>query len=95
MAKQNKPGTGRPQFPELAKFCLSLCVLPHGNADCERVFSMVRHIKTEVRNQLGNDSYDTQEALLAAGRNSLQNMGQCCYDVKVGRDLLRVPKQQP
>ena len=55
MAKQKKPGTGLPQFPVLAKLCQSLCVLPHGNADCERVFSMVRHIKTEFRNQLGND----------------------------------------
>ena len=34
---------------------------------------MVRHIKTEFRNQLGND---TEEALLAVGvgRISLQNM---------------------
>ena len=46
MAKQKKPGTGLPQFPVLAKCCQSLCVLPHGNAYCERVFSMVRHIKT-------------------------------------------------
>ena len=43
---------------------------------------MVRHKKTEFRNQLGNV---TEEALLAVGRNSLQNMGQCCYEVKVGR----------
>ena len=42
MAKQKKPGL--PQFPLLANFCQSLCVLPHGNADCERVFSMVRHM---------------------------------------------------
>ena len=50
---------------------------------------MVRHIKTEFRNQLGND---TEEALLAVGRNSLQNMCQCCYEVKVGRDLIKSAK---
>ena len=89
MAKQKKPGTSLPQFPVLAKFCQSLCVLPHGNADCERVFSMLTHIKTEFRNQLGND---TKEALLAVGRNSLQNMSQCCYEVKVGRYLIKSAK---
>ena len=52
---------------------------------------MVRHIKTEFRNQLGND---TEEALLAVGvgRNSLQNMGQCCYKVKVGIDFIKSAK---
>ena len=44
---------------------------------------MVRHIKTTFRNQLGNDTK-------AVGRNSLQNMGQCCYEVKVGRDLIKI-----
>ena len=44
---------------------------------------------TTFRNQLGND---TEEALLAVGRNSLQNMGQCCYEVKVGRDLIKNTK---
>ena len=34
----------------------SLYVLPHGNADCERIFSMVKQIKAEFRNQLGNDT---------------------------------------
>ena len=50
---------------------------------------MVRHIKTEFRNQLGND---TAEALLVVGRNSLPNMGQCYYEVKVGRDLIKNTK---
>ena len=65
-------------FPVLAKFCQSLCLAP---------WKRRLHIKTEFCNQLGND---TEEAFLAVGRNSLQNMGQCCYEVKVGRDLIKI-----
>ena len=50
---------------------------------------MVRYIKTEFRSQLGND---TEEALLAVGRNSLQNVGQVCYEVKVGKDFIKSAK---
>ena len=89
VGKQKTPGTALPYFPLLAEFCQALCVLPHGNADCERVFSMVRHIKTEFRNQLGNE---TEQALLAVHRNALQNQGQCCYEVKVPKELLKEAK---
>ena len=57
-------------------------------ADCERVFSMMRHIKKNFAISWG----EREEALLAVGRNSLQNMGQCCYEVKVGRDLINSAK---
>lgn len=39
-------------FSELAHFALSTLSLPHANADCERVFSKVNLIKTEIRNRL-------------------------------------------
>ena len=89
MAGQKKPGTDVAHFPVLVKLCQSLCVLPHGNADCERIFSMVRHIKTEFRNQLGSG---TEEALLAVGRNALQNTNKSCFDLKIDRDLLKSAK---
>ena len=59
------------------------------NADCEWVFSMVRHIKTEFRNQLSNE---TEQAILAVHRNSIQNQGQCCYEVKVSKEVLKDAK---
>ena len=89
MATQTKPGTALPQFPLLAEFCLALCVLPHGNADCKRVFSMVRHIKTEFRNKLGND---TEQAIIAVNRNTIQNGNQCCYTVKATDEVLKAAK---
>ncbi|KAI5633181.1 hypothetical protein NE865_14133 [Phthorimaea operculella] len=39
-------------FSELARFALSTLSLPHANADCERVFSKVNLIKTNLRNRL-------------------------------------------
>ncbi|KAJ0172078.1 hypothetical protein K1T71_012051 [Dendrolimus kikuchii] len=39
-------------FCELARFALSTLSLPHANADCERVFSKVNLIKTDIRNRL-------------------------------------------
>ncbi|CAG4952589.1 unnamed protein product [Parnassius apollo] len=39
-------------FSELAHFALSTLSLPHANADCERVFSKINLIKTEIRNRL-------------------------------------------
>lgn len=39
-------------FSELAHFALSTLCLPHANADCERVFSKVNLIKTDIRNRL-------------------------------------------
>ncbi|GBP92890.1 hypothetical protein EVAR_49049_1 [Eumeta japonica] len=39
-------------FSELAHFALSTLSLPHANADCERVFSKVNLIKTDLRNRL-------------------------------------------
>ena len=40
------------QFGKLSKFSHILLVLPHSNADVERLFSMVRKIETEERSQL-------------------------------------------
>lgn len=39
-------------FSELTHFALSTLSLPHANADCERVFSKVNLIKTDIRNRL-------------------------------------------
>ena len=36
------PVTGTSRFPTLAKFMTAILILPHSNADCERLFSMVR-----------------------------------------------------
>lgn len=40
------------QFYELSTFCLTVMSLPHSNAQCERIFSKINRMKTNVRNKL-------------------------------------------
>lgn len=39
-------------FKELAKFSLSVLLLPHSNADCERMFSKINRTNTTTRNRM-------------------------------------------
>jgi len=39
------------QFYELLTFCLTVMSLPHSNAQCERIFSKINRMKTNVRNK--------------------------------------------
>ncbi|KAL0829789.1 hypothetical protein ABMA28_003272 [Loxostege sticticalis] len=41
-----------------SRFALDCLVLPHANADCERVFSKVNLTKTRIRNKLATQSID-------------------------------------
>ena len=43
---------GEPKFKVVSEFALSCLSLPHANADCERCFSNINHIKTKDRNRL-------------------------------------------
>lgn len=45
-------GNGEKKFKELSHFVLSVLSAPHSNASCERVFSKVNLIKTDIRNKL-------------------------------------------
>ena len=48
-----KPGdTSEKRFGNLSLLCKTLLVLPHSNADPERLFSMVRKVETEQRGSL-------------------------------------------
>ncbi|KAJ4919361.1 hypothetical protein JOQ06_013881 [Pogonophryne albipinna] len=47
--------TGLSQFGRLTKIAQLVLVLPHSNADAERVFSMVGLNKTKTRNSLALD----------------------------------------
>ena len=48
-------GDGSLTFPRLSKIAKLVLVIPHSNADEERVFSMVRKNKTPFRPNLGLD----------------------------------------
>ena len=42
-----------PDFPNLAKVMLTILVIPHSNADAERIFSLVRKNDIEFRPNMG------------------------------------------
>lgn len=44
---------GKPRFPHLTTLAKGLLILPHGNADVERIFSHLKLIHTDKRNLLG------------------------------------------
>lgn len=46
------PVKGANTFLVLAKFMTAILIIPHSNADCERLFSMVRKNKTESRSSI-------------------------------------------
>ena len=47
-----KTAMGAVRFPCLTRVYVALLSLPHSNADCERVFAMVRKIHTDARKTL-------------------------------------------
>ena len=68
-------GAEEAQFATLCRFMKSLLVLPHANADTERVFSHVNLIKTDTRNRLKTD---TVSALLSVKEGIKSTAGDCC-----------------
>ena len=46
-------GSGEMLYPILSRLMKALLCLPHGNADCDRIFSHVQLIKTKTRNRMG------------------------------------------
>ena len=74
MAKQKKTDTGLPQFP------IFVCLAPWKRRLRKSIFHGEAH-KDRISQSAWND---TEEALLAVGRNSLQNMGQCSQGRRSG-----------
>lgn len=73
------------KFLRLSKVMLSILTLPHSNAECERIFSQVRKIKTDFRGSISNNSL---EKLLI----SKLRMSKNCYETEFERDFLKKAK---
>ena len=74
--------TGAMRYPMLSTLAKAILVLPHGNADTERLFSHVGLNKTKLRNSL---SVSTLNALLMVQFNRQQK----CFEFKPSDELLR------
>jgi len=50
--------TLRDMFPQLTKLSTIAALIPISTAECERAFSSMNHIKTELRNRLRTSTLD-------------------------------------
>ena len=67
---------GKPKFSELANLKLGVLVIPHSNADSERIFSQVRKNRTETRPNL---SVSTLSSLMVL-KTYMTSMDKKCYE---------------
>lgn len=82
-----KSTMGSLKYENLSSLALNLLAIPTSNADSERVFSLVRRIKTEFRASL---SPETVAALIGC---HLNKTSKCCKTSKFNEQLLIQAKQ--
>ena len=73
--------SGEIRYPLLSKLAKAILVIPHSNADVERMFSQMGLNKTKLRNSLGTE---TLTALLRLQMNAQEP----CYNFSPGTELL-------
>ncbi|XP_025996408.2 uncharacterized protein LOC113005286 [Solenopsis invicta] len=78
-AGDNKP------FKELANFAMELLVLPHSNAEVERLFSAMNITKTKLRNKM---QLPMLTAILAI-RSGLKRVNKCCKTFDLPNDVVK------
>jgi hypothetical protein len=76
MISQIKGFDGKPKFSELANLMLGILVIPHSNADSERIFSQVRKNRTEIRPNL---SVSTLSSLMVL-KTYMTSTDKKCYE---------------
>lgn len=79
--------TGLSQFERLSKIVALVLVLPHSNADAERVFSMKGLNKTKMRNSLALDR--TLSSIMAVNMTGLELQ---CFKWELPTSVLKASK---
>lgn len=82
-----KSPMGEVKYGNLANLALQLLSIPASSADCERVFSLVRRIKTEFRSSL---STETLSSLISCHFNKTWK---CCENNGFEESLLTAAKK--
>jgi hypothetical protein len=72
---QIKGSTGSEMYQNLANFALRVCLIPHSNASCERVFSYVRKIRTDFRASMTPSTLES----LCTVKMAMFNSNQVCH----------------
>ncbi|XP_061728457.1 uncharacterized protein LOC133533482 [Cydia pomonella] len=76
---------GENRFQDLATFAVSLLVLPHSNADVERLFSMMNVVKTKQRNRM---KFDLLSSIVTV-RAGLAREGKCCNNYTLPNTVIQ------
>ena len=79
--------TGMPRFPTLGKVAQLVLILPHSNADAERVFSMIGLNKTETRNSLALEG--TLSSIMTMKMSNMEP----CYKYEPSDDVIKASKK--
>lgn len=74
------------KFPRLASVIQSILLIPHSNAECERIFSLVKKNRTEFRSLMSNE---TLESLLVLKTQNPKP----CFQQKFSEETLRNAKK--
>lgn len=77
--------SGENPFKELSDFELSMLVLPHSNAEIERVFSQMNIIKNKLRNRMGTEMVKTQLTICF----SLKRKSKACHDYELTESVFK------
>ena len=81
---QFKDTSGSNPFEDISKCAISALILPHSNADIERVFSSMNYIKSKLRNKI---KLDLLNAILMV-KFSLLRLQKCCDSYKLPSNVL-------
>lgn len=80
-----KDAQGESRFEELATFAITLLILPHSNADVERLFSSMNIIKNKQRNRM---NIKLLTAILRI-RCGLRLEGKCCNNYELPVSVIK------
>lgn len=79
-----KNGASEKMFPELCKLASLVKILPHSNADSERVLSVVTDVRSKKRNRLGAESLNA----ISVSRISFRSKNIDCTTFQVTKEHL-------
>lgn len=85
IVSQLRTPDGDYKFSRIANVMLGILSIPHSNAECERLFSIVRKTRTEFRSSMGDK---TLEHLLLAKSHQAGP----CYSQSYSHDFLKAAK---
>ena len=80
--------TGLPKFQSLAEVMKGILTMYHSNADCERLFSMVRKNKTDFRSSMKIPTLSN----LLTHKTMMNARSQVCHSIRHMDELLKKAK---